>query len=105
MAPFLTGSGIFGAIPPSRLPQALSGCRAAPAAKPLELTRTEILLEAFCRAGFAETISDIGNFAILACASAAGCRIEDAGRLGLYNKRAQFLTAKCNGQSVILAAH
>lgn len=90
------------------------------AAKRLELTRTEAeisayapgnapqilvqLLEAFRRAGFAETISVIGNYAMLAYASAAGCRIEDAVRLGLYNKRVQFVTAKPIAESVILPA-
>nr|WP_181184524.1 GSU2403 family nucleotidyltransferase fold protein [Cupriavidus pinatubonensis] len=90
------------------------------AAKRLELARTETeisayapgnapqllvqLLEAFRRAGFAETISVIGNYAILAYASAAGCRIEDAVRLGLYNKRVQFVTAKPIAESVILRA-
>ncbi|MBF6992332.1 GSU2403 family nucleotidyltransferase fold protein [Cupriavidus sp. IK-TO18] len=93
------------------------GCAAA---KRRELTRTETeisayapgntplilvqLLEAFRRAGFAETISVIGNYAILAYASAAGCRIEDAVRLGLYNKRVQFVTAKLIAEAVILPA-
>ncbi|QBY56437.1 GSU2403 family nucleotidyltransferase fold protein [Cupriavidus oxalaticus] len=62
------------------------------------------LLEAFRGAGFAETISVIGNYAILAYASAAGCSIEDAVRLGLYNKRVQFVTAKPIAESVILRA-
>ncbi|KDP85627.1 hypothetical protein CF70_013095 [Cupriavidus sp. SK-3] len=90
------------------------------AAKRRELTRTEAdisayapgnapqilvqLLEAFRRAAFAETISVIGNYAMLAYASAAGCRIEDAVRLGLYNKRVQFVTAKPIAESVILPA-
>ncbi|SPS02750.1 DnaJ C-terminal domain-containing protein [Cupriavidus taiwanensis] len=80
------------------------------AAKRLELTRTETeisayapgnvpqflvqLLEASRSAGFAEKLSVIGNYAILAYASAAGYSIEDAVRLGLYNKRVQFITAK-----------
>ncbi|WP_018310856.1 DnaJ C-terminal domain-containing protein [Cupriavidus sp. UYPR2.512] len=62
------------------------------------------LLEAFRSAGFAEKISVIGNYAILVYASAAGYSIEDAVRLGLYNKRVQFITAKPIGEAVILHA-
>jgi molecular chaperone DnaJ len=90
------------------------------AAKRLEITRTETeisayapgnapqflvqLLEAFRSAGFAEKLSVIGNYAILAYASAAEYSIEDAVRLGLYNKRVQFITAKPIGDAVILQA-
>ncbi|MFC4518466.1 GSU2403 family nucleotidyltransferase fold protein [Cupriavidus pinatubonensis] len=73
----------------------------APGNAPLILVQ---LLEAFRRAGFAEKISVIGNYAILVYASAAGYRIEDGVRLGLYNKRIQFIAAKPIDESAILRA-
>jgi len=90
------------------------------AAKRRELVRTQIenasyapgntpmmviqMLEAFRHMGFAEKLAVIGNYALLAYASAAGYSIEDAVRLGLYNKRIQFITARPIGETAILRA-